>query len=105
MIISAQPKDIEQKTVAGGLNGLIGVQNYTVASGTWQAISTNYETKQILLQPRDRVDWDVATVSGQASFLLREGSVLEASIVAVSGTVLCWVKPYGATTFELLIGW
>ena len=106
MQISAVPRDIESTSIAGSLNGLLNVYNYTVASGQWFPITIMAaETKQILLQCRSPIIWYLATVSGGPFWTVGAGGIIKAPIVTTSGNTLCWVNPSQNAVYEVIVGY
>lgn len=105
-IINPQPKDVEGTTIQGSISIIPLVDNYTTISGVWYPITLNSsESKQIILQPRDTIDWYFATTSGAEDyFTIKSGAALSASLVTTSGDIVGWVSANQATVFELLIG-
>ena len=100
-----QPTDISKISLQGTLNELPMVQNVATTSGVWTSITLEYdESKQMILQPRANIEWYVSPESAGDYFTMRPGTSLQMPVVAVSGTVLCWVMANEDTTFELLVG-
>jgi len=104
-MIKPQPVDISNIPLQGTLNGIPKVQNVTTTSGEWTPVILLFEeSKQLLLQPRSLITWYFATASGGDYFTFKNGATLEAPVVAVSGTLICWVKPEQDVVFEMLVG-
>lgn len=104
-MIKPQPSDISQTPLQGTLNGIPSIQNMTTYSGTWYPVIMQYEeSKQMILQPRQVVDWYFSTASGGDYFTLRQGAALQVPVVTTSGTTLGWVACNQTMVFELLIG-
>lgn len=109
MLISPQPKDIENITIHGGIYSIPAIQNIATTSGSWFPVNLEQETKHILLQPRpldqeEFPSWLFATSSGGNYFTIRNGGAIEASVVAVSGTTIGWVSSNYDLTYELMVG-
>ena len=62
------------------------------------------ETKKIIMQPREDINWKYATVSGGNFFTFKRGAALQASICTTSGILLGWVQPSDNVIMEILIG-
>jgi hypothetical protein len=100
-----QPIDISNIPLQGTLNNIPTIQNFNTISGTWYSVVLEAEeSKQILIQVRDKIDWFYATTSGGNYFTFRVGSTMQAPIVAISGTIIGWVSADSPTTFEVLVG-
>jgi len=105
-MINHLPQDIGNNVIQG-INNFADISNYELTvSGEWIPITLNTEgSLQILLQPRDRIDWYISTISGGAEYFSpRDGAALQAPIVTTSGTIICWVSADQPTVFELLSG-
>jgi len=105
-MLRAQPKDIEQTTIAGSINEILDVQVFPTTSGVWVPITLDSdESKQIALKPRVQSTWYFATSSGSSSYMtFWDGATLEANLVCASGVVLGWALLYEESYMELLIG-
>lgn len=105
MIIAPQPRDIENQIISGSISELPWIGNYSGPANNWTQITIEYsDSKQLLLQPRDEITWELATVSGGSFFTMRNGAALETPLVTVSGNLVCWVWAAQSTIFELLLG-
>ena len=104
-MLKPQPIDVSRVPLQGALNNIAPIQNFTTVAGEWYPVTMDYEeSKQLMLQTRNRVDWLVATASGGDYFTMRDGAVLQATLVTTSGAVICWVMTAGAEVFELMVG-
>lgn len=104
-MIKPIPIDISNTPIQGSLSGIPKVQIMTTHAGSWHPVILEYEEcKQIALQSRGIIDWYFSTSSGGDYYTLRNGASLEAPVVAVSGTLLCWVSCSEDMVFEMLIG-
>lgn len=104
-MIKPQPIDISNNPLQGALNGIPDIQNIITYSGVWYPVTLEFEeSKQMILQSRDTVDWRYATASGGPYLTLRKGAALELPVVAVSGTVVGWVYCGQDQVFELAVG-
>jgi hypothetical protein len=105
-MITHLPHDVGENVIQG-ISGIPFIDNFeVVASGSWTAIQVRTaETKQVILQPRDQIDWYVATSSGGSTyFTIRGGAALQAPVVTTSGVTLFWVTANQPAIFELLVG-
>jgi hypothetical protein len=101
-IINVLPKDIENTPIVDGISSIPYIQIFTVVSGGWTEISTNCDTKNIILQSREVQTWFFATESGTNAYLtLRNGAALQSRFVSVSGTLIGWVSSDYDITMEL----
>lgn len=104
-MIKPQPVDISNIPLQGTLNGIPQIQNITTYSGGWYPVVLECEeSKQMILQSRDTVDWLYSTASGGPYLTLRKGAAIELPIVAVSGTTVGWVYCQQDQVFELAVG-
>jgi hypothetical protein len=104
-MIKPLPSDISNIPLQGTLNGIPHIQNITTYSGIWYPVILEFEeSKQLLIKPRDRIDWYCATASGSDYFTFQLGAALQAPIVAVSGTELCWISTSADTVMEIMVG-
>jgi len=105
-VINPQPKDVEGTTIQGSISEFPQIQTFATTSGEWSPITLDYdECKNIMLQPRaEELTWYFSTSSGGTYFTIRQSAALGSTLVAASGTIICWVMAQADTTFELLIG-
>jgi hypothetical protein len=104
-IINVLPKDIENTPIVDGISSIPYIQTFTVVSGSWTAVTTNCDTKNIILQPRTEDTWFFATESGTNNYLtVRNGAALQSRLVTVSGTIVGWTSANIALTMELAQG-
>jgi hypothetical protein len=103
MFITPPPRDQENNILQGYISGIPNILNIATVSGTWNEIITPYETKQLLIQPAQQVDWDLSYENAGAYFSFFNGAALKIDIAVTSGT-LCWVRPSENVTFQILIG-
>jgi len=105
MVISPQPRDIEGTPIQSALTEIIDIQNINMSADNWYEIILDSEdSKQLVMQPADRIDWHLSTSEGGDYFTMRAGAALEINLVTVSGASIGWVSPSSNTTFQILIG-
>jgi hypothetical protein len=104
-MIKPQPLDISSIPLQGTLNGIPLIQNIVTTSGTWHSVTMEFEeSKQMILQPRQAVDWYFSSTQGGDYFTLRQGAALQAPIVTTSGSIVGWVSCDQDMVFELMVG-
>jgi len=56
-MISHQPRDVGNEPILGAISQIMEVQTFFASSLEWTPIVTYYDTKDIILQPRDQISW------------------------------------------------